>query len=70
MPGATWDARGDQYSFCASFWEALHGDEALAPSPEPAPGRGRIPRALRRALRRGMAREPEPPTDGRRRPDS
>jgi len=62
--GVAWDARGDQYSFCASFWEALQGEAALgssAPIPRsrPAPGRRRIPRALRRALERGMAIDPE-----------
>ncbi|MCX4246613.1 serine/threonine-protein kinase [Paraliomyxa miuraensis] len=59
--GAPWDARGDQYSYCASVWEALMGERERPTSPEPSASTAstrRVPRALRRALLRGMADDP------------
>lgn len=65
------DARTDQFSFCLMAWEALYGtrpfgDAALAvlteDTIEPPPRRpthGRIPVWLRRALERGLARDPQ-----------
>jgi eukaryotic-like serine/threonine-protein kinase len=66
--GTGLDARSDQYSFCVSVCEALYGDVMLpsltTPLPSiPAPGSTpiprRAPRALRRALARGLELDPE-----------
>jgi serine/threonine protein kinase len=42
--GVVWDARGDQFSFCASFWEALHGDASPSTSITPSAQSGPTPR--------------------------
>lgn len=47
------DDRRDQYDFCVALWTAVHGQ-----APDVAEGRS-SPRWLRRALTRGLAREPE-----------
>jgi tetratricopeptide (TPR) repeat protein len=69
--GEVCDARADQYGFCASLYEAVYGER---PTPggslaelvlalergeirPPPPGR-RVPTSLRRALLRGLARDP------------
>ena len=69
--GAGWDARGDQFSFCAAMCEALWGEAVLPSSTtlplSPAmvlarpglPRLPRIPRALRRVLARGLAADPQ-----------
>lgn len=66
--GGACDARSDQYSFCISVSEALYGEDVLpthaAPLPSIstlplAPAPRRVPRALRRALARGMSPAPE-----------
>ena len=67
--GAAWDPRGDQYSFCVSVWEGLHGEGVPLPSSTATSSSGaaasapsglrRIPRALRRALARGMSPDPD-----------
>ncbi len=63
------DARSDQFSFCVAAWEALCGNNPVRGAPiarfalgelelvadEP---HGRVSRAVRRALTRGLAREP------------
>jgi len=66
------DARGDQYSFCVSLWEALTGAlplVALDPSPlltavlerrfAPVPRDIRVPRRILRVLARGLAFTPD-----------
>jgi serine/threonine protein kinase len=71
--GRTTDARADQFAFCVALWEALFGQRpyrgqtagAIAraietgklcePSSERA---NMVPRALRKALERGLAAEP------------
>ncbi len=62
--GTRLDARSDQYSFCMSMFEALLGKDVLQPNsldvPREPPGSPiRLPRALRRILTRGVARDPE-----------
>ncbi len=72
LEGATLDHRADQFSFCVALYEALWGERpwrassvsALAvavleadgpPMPPPSP----VPAAIRRAVLRGLAREPD-----------
>jgi eukaryotic-like serine/threonine-protein kinase len=53
------DARSDQYGFCVSLWEALHGrrpgSDDGSPSPSDVPA---MPSSIRRALLRGLAADP------------
>jgi tetratricopeptide (TPR) repeat protein len=50
------DARSDQYSFCVSLYEALHG---VRPNePDEGATRASIPHWIRRALARGLAEDP------------
>jgi eukaryotic-like serine/threonine-protein kinase len=70
VAGAAADARSDQFSFCVTAWEALAGSrpavrtnpasgDPAASVPAGADGRARaLPRALRRVLERGLARDP------------
>jgi tetratricopeptide (TPR) repeat protein/predicted Ser/Thr protein kinase len=72
LEGKPADARSDQWSFCASLYEALYGERPFAAdavgaltlalmSEEigPAPKGSGVPRRLRRALLRGLAKRPE-----------
>ncbi|MCB9749175.1 MAG: serine/threonine protein kinase [Myxococcales bacterium] len=64
------DARGDQFSFCVALWEALHDERpfigdgyealhgAVLEGRVQAPRRRGIPRAVTRALLRGLAPRP------------
>jgi tRNA A-37 threonylcarbamoyl transferase component Bud32 len=67
--GAPGDARSDQFSFCTSLWESLHGrrpfsgqtaEELVAATRRgpPAPGADGVPRALDRVVARGLAADP------------
>ncbi|MBL4688487.1 MAG: serine/threonine protein kinase [Nannocystaceae bacterium] len=65
------DERSDQFSLCASFWEAAYGQRpfrgrniaalmaAIRDLPPNVPARApRLPRAVRRVLLRGLAKDP------------
>ncbi len=69
LRGEPADERSDQYSFCASLFEAIHGVrpyEASSPaalvdammSGQRMPPRIRVPRRLRRAIDRGLSLDP------------
>lgn len=66
------DPRADQFAFCASLWEGLYGDDAFAGDTvserrlavvsgrrRPVPTNTSVPGWLRRAIERGLSREPE-----------
>ena len=50
------DARADQFAFCLTLWEALHGERPAPDPPPPSPRKA--PRGVVRALTRGLARDP------------
>lgn len=63
------DARADQFAFCVSLWEAIHGEPpfggttvfALAyakQNGELRPARAKIPAAIQAAIVRGLAKDP------------
>jgi tetratricopeptide (TPR) repeat protein/predicted Ser/Thr protein kinase len=71
LHGRAADARSDQWSFCASLYEAIHGERPFAAEAagsltlelmrgevRPAPKGIDVPRRLRRALVRGLAKDP------------
>ncbi|MFO7561297.1 MAG: serine/threonine-protein kinase [Enhygromyxa sp.] len=66
--GCPGDPAADQYSFCATAWEALFGAPPGADPRSDAPrARDRVPRALVGALRRGLQADPRarwPSMDG------
>src|SRR5262249_20212867 len=51
------DARADQYAFCVTLWEALHGERPLAGAAPPASRKA--PRWVDRALARGLRPAPQ-----------
>jgi tRNA A-37 threonylcarbamoyl transferase component Bud32 len=67
--GGAADARSDQFAFCTSLWESLHGGRpfegasaaalraAMRRGPPPS-GRGAVPRTIDRVLARGLAEDP------------
>ncbi|HWB78198.1 MAG TPA: serine/threonine-protein kinase, partial [Nannocystaceae bacterium] len=69
--GAAVDARGDQYAFCVTLWEALHGARPFRGAElhallvaklehDPKPPRGnRVPKWLTLACLRGLSPRPE-----------
>jgi tetratricopeptide (TPR) repeat protein/tRNA A-37 threonylcarbamoyl transferase component Bud32 len=69
--GRTADARSDQFSYCATLYEALYGDppfeaggddyrtNVIAGRLRAAPADARVPRWLRQVLERGLAPRPE-----------
>ncbi|MCA9712948.1 MAG: protein kinase, partial [Myxococcales bacterium] len=72
LRGRPVDARADQFSFCASLYEALYGElpyegetaEQLVAAyehdePKPPPKDSTVPSRLRQILLRGLALEPE-----------
>lgn len=68
LRGEVADARSDQFAFCVSLWEALHGErpfegdsiESLAASIERGPRkpRRRVPRRVHAALLKGLRANP------------
>lgn len=72
MTGLNADARSDQFSFCVSLYEAVHGERPYEGSSlpalmvsmkggilRPAPKGRTVPLALRKVLLRGLATSPE-----------
>ncbi len=72
LEGKRADARSDQWSFCASLYEALYGERPFGEDAigaltlalmrdeiRPAPKGSHVPRRLRRVLLRGLARDPK-----------
>lgn len=57
VQGGAVDARADQYSFCVSLHEALHGRRPSAADATAAAGAA-VPRWLRQVLRRGLCPDP------------
>jgi tRNA A-37 threonylcarbamoyl transferase component Bud32 len=71
LEGKQADARSDQWSFCASFYEALYGERPIVEDSigaltlalmrdevKQAPKGSDVPRRLRRVLLRGLAKDP------------
>ncbi len=71
LEGKPVDARSDQFGFCVSLYEAVYGERPFAGDSaprllvalyehqiEPAPRGTRVPARLRRALLRGLSRDP------------
>lgn len=54
LRGEPADARTDQYAFCVTLWEALHG----ARPRDPVPADRRVPSWVRQALLRGLSSDP------------
>lgn len=54
--GGPADQKSDQYAFAVSVYEAIHG---ALPSDPGAPSTSKAPRAVRRALERALATQPE-----------
>ena len=57
LAGAVGDGGSDQYSFCVTCWEALFGARPEPANPRAPGGRG-VSGWVRRALERGLARDP------------
>src|SRR5215468_7612378 len=57
LGGGTVDARADQYAFCVTLWEALHGERPVAGAAPPSSRKA--PRWVDRALTRGLRAAPE-----------
>ncbi|HEY0134292.1 MAG TPA: serine/threonine-protein kinase, partial [Nannocystis sp.] len=68
LSGLPVDARTDQFSFCVSLWEALHGQRPFAGDDlatltsnvlqgriRPPPREARVPERIEKALRRGLS---------------
>ncbi len=59
LAGSVLDARVDQFAFCVSLWEALHGTRPASREGEPeARDAPQIPPHVIAALRRGLAPDP------------
>jgi eukaryotic-like serine/threonine-protein kinase len=71
MRGQAVDGRSDQFSFCVALYHALYGNwpfagetlaeiqQALEKGEVTQPGQSSVPAAVRKALLRGLARDPE-----------
>ncbi|MBN9686858.1 MULTISPECIES: serine/threonine-protein kinase [unclassified Corallococcus] len=58
LTGAPADARSDQYAFCVSLYEGLHGRRPAAPDAGGPVNLGALPRAVHALLVRGLSPEP------------
>jgi eukaryotic-like serine/threonine-protein kinase len=55
LSGAPAEALSDQYAFCVTLWEALHGQRPGQGEARPPPG---LPAGVRRVIQRGLSAEP------------
>ncbi|RKH00840.1 serine/threonine-protein kinase [Corallococcus carmarthensis] len=58
LAGAPADARSDQYAFCVSLYEGLHGQRPEAGEAGGLTNRSNVPRAVHALLVRGLSPEP------------
>ncbi|RYZ40346.1 MAG: tetratricopeptide repeat protein [Myxococcaceae bacterium] len=58
LAGAVSDARSDQYAFCVSLYEGLHGQKPPSPEQGGPTNRGALPRAVHALLVRGLSEDP------------
>ncbi|RKH54517.1 serine/threonine-protein kinase [Corallococcus llansteffanensis] len=58
LAGAPADARSDQYAFCVSLYEGLHGQKPPSPAQGGPTNRAAVPRAVHALLVRGLSPEP------------
>ncbi|RKG78590.1 serine/threonine protein kinase [Corallococcus exercitus] len=58
LAGAPADARSDQYAFCVSLYEGLHGQRPSASDAGGLANRSNLPRAVHALIVRGLSREP------------
>ncbi|RKH15527.1 serine/threonine protein kinase [Corallococcus sp. CA047B] len=58
LAGAPADARSDQYAFCVSLYEGLHGQKPPSPEQGGLTNRGAVPRAVHALLVRGLSPDP------------
>jgi serine/threonine-protein kinase len=71
IDGGVVDARSDQFALCIALWEALYGEQpfpgsnlalrsaAMQAEPPVPPAKTAVPRAIGRALVRGLAAQPD-----------
>ncbi|GMU09168.1 serine/threonine-protein kinase [Corallococcus caeni] len=58
LAGAPADARSDQYAFCISLYEALHGQRPSTAEAGGVANRSNVPRAVHALIVRGLSPEP------------
>ncbi|NPD23347.1 serine/threonine-protein kinase [Corallococcus exiguus] len=58
LTGAPADARSDQYAFCVSLYEGLHGQKPSATEADGLANRSNVPRGVHALIVRGLSPEP------------